>query len=146
MTHREWLLLLLAVPDASAPLDPVRIQKGMFLLAREGGVPPGESYIFRAYDYGPFSAQIYDDLEDLVDEGFIEEEPVPNYTWSRYRPTADGMAYAEEIANSMTEFQRESLRFLATTKQDVLSLGFNRLLRYVYRRHPHYARNSIFSG
>jgi hypothetical protein len=33
--RQDWLLLLLARRAASEPLDPVRLQKGMFLFARE---------------------------------------------------------------------------------------------------------------
>ncbi|MGH7490032.1 MAG: hypothetical protein ACREMY_31160, partial [bacterium] len=51
----DWLLLLLALKDAERPLDPVRLQKGLFLLAEEGGLSGAESYRFEPYDYGPFS-------------------------------------------------------------------------------------------
>jgi hypothetical protein len=46
MRPRDWLLLLLALRQAEEPLDPVRLQKGMFLLAQEGGLPPSDRYEF----------------------------------------------------------------------------------------------------
>lgn len=50
----DWLLLLLdrAALEASGPdeLDPVRIQKGMFLLSERGSARG--LYNFRAYDWG----------------------------------------------------------------------------------------------
>jgi uncharacterized protein YwgA len=139
-------MLLLGVADVRAALDPIRIQKGMFLLAQEGGLPEHEQYRFRPYDYGPFSARIYDDLDALVEEGLVAREAVPGYTWSRYRLTPAGMAQAQQFADNLDEARRKSVRLLAELKRDVLSQSFTRLLRYVYRRYPHYARNSIFSG
>jgi hypothetical protein len=44
----DWLILLLGFKgEAENPeLDPIRIQKGMFLLAHEAGLPNGERYDF----------------------------------------------------------------------------------------------------
>ncbi len=143
--QRDWLMLLLGVGDARA-LDPIRIQKGMFLLAQEGGVRENEQYLFRPYDYGPFSARIYDDLDALVDEGLVAREVVPGYTWNRYCLTEAGMRKTQGIADRLDEEHLRTVRFLLQMKREVLSQSFNRLLRYVYRRYPDYAKNSVFSG
>jgi uncharacterized protein len=145
MNQRDWLMLLLGVGDAR-PLDPIRIQKGMFLLAQEADIPEGEQYLFRPYDYGPFSSRIYDDLDALVDEGLVAREAVPGYTWSRYQLTDRGLEETQAIADRLDPDRRKAVRFLLEMKKDVLSRSFNRLLRYVYRRHPDYAKNSVFSG
>lgn len=42
MERRDWLILLLSVGDARA-LDPIRVQKGMFLLSKEGGLKDAEA-------------------------------------------------------------------------------------------------------
>lgn len=138
-------MLLLGVGEARA-LDPIRIQKGMFLLAQEGGLRDDEQYSFRPYDYGPFSSRIYDDLDGLVEDGLVAREPVPGYTWSRFRLTPEGLAEAQSLADGLTDRQRVSVRFLVGVKREVLSLSFNELLRYVYSRYPDYAKNSVFSG
>jgi uncharacterized protein YwgA len=138
-------MLLLGVGDPRA-LDPIRIQKGMFLLAQEGGVREHERYLFHPYDYGPFSPRIYDDLDGLVDDGLVTREAVPGYTWSRYRLSAEGVRETQAIADHLDEDHLQSVRFLVRMKRDVLSQSFNRLLRYVYRRYPDYAKNSVFSG
>lgn len=143
--QRDWLMLLLGVGDARA-LDPIRIQKGMFLLAQEGGVREDEQYLFRPYDYGPFSSRIYDDLDALVEEGLVAREAVPGYTWSRFRLTPEGLAETQEIADRLDEEHLQGVRFLLQMKSDVLTRSFNRLLHYVYRRYPDYAKNSVFSG
>src|SRR5712691_3694622 len=144
MTPRDWLLLLLAL-DNTEPRDPVRLQKGMFLLAEESGVDPGERYACRAYDYGPFSSQIYDDIELLVAHGLVEVQPAPGYRWSRYMITPEGLDNARASVEGMDEHTLPIARWLAETKRSVLSMSFADLLSYVYERHPAYVVNSVFS-
>lgn len=142
---RDWLLLLLALEN-TRPLDPVRLQKGMFLLAEETGIDPAERYVFRAYDYGPFSASIYNDIEALIDEGFVEPQPMSGYRWSRYVITDEGLAQARAFVAAMDEHQLAAARSLADLKVNVLSKSFSELLSYVYQRHPGYAVNSVFNA
>lgn len=142
---RDWLLLLLAL-ESTRSLDPVRLQKGMFLLAEESGVDVGERYVFRAYDYGPFSSQIYEDIEGLLTEGLVESQPAPGYRWSRYAITNQGLAEARAFVARMDERNLVIARWLAETKVNVLSKSFADLLSYVYQRHPEYAVNSVFNA
>lgn len=45
---------------------PVQVQKTMFLMRQEAPALVGSGfYEFEAYNYGPFNAQIYNDLESL---------------------------------------------------------------------------------
>jgi hypothetical protein len=96
----DWLLLLLdrAALEASGPdeLDPVRIQKGMFLLSERG--PARGLYNFRAYDWGPFSSAIHADLDALTQQGYLDESRVRGRTWSTYRVTVRGHELAVEKA------------------------------------------------
>lgn len=140
----DWLLLLLALRDASTPLDPVRLQKGLFLLGEEGGLRKSEAYRFEPYDYGPFSAEIYRDLEDLIDVGQVKDLPVPGYGWKRYAVTLVGIERAEGLLARLDPQQRGVLRRLAAIKAELLALKFNGLLRRVYSSHPNYAVNSVF--
>src|SRR5581483_6346292 len=132
---RDWLLLLLALEN-TRPLDPVRLQKGMFLLAEEAGLDPGEQYSFRAYDYGPFSASIYNDIEELIAEGLVEAQPATGYRWSRYVITSEGLMQARAFVAAMDERQLVAARWLSDLKVNVLSKSFSDLLSYVYQRHP----------
>lgn len=138
--------MLLALRDAAFALDPVRLQKGMFLLAQEGGLPAGERYEFRPYDYGPFSSEIYSDLDELVAAGLVEGEEAPGYTWHRYRATPQGVEVAGALAQAMRPEDQRTLEFLHDLKRDVLSQGFRELLHHVYSRHPGFASRSIFTG
>jgi hypothetical protein len=143
MTRRDWLLVYFALKGASSGLDPVRIQKGMFLLAQEGGLPDDEIYMFAPYSYGPMSPQIYSDLEYLEATGLLRGEPVPGYTWKRYTATHAGIDVAR---NLLEQADGDAARRLYEIKQDVASKTFNALLRDVYARYPQYATRSVFSG
>lgn len=146
MRRHDWLLMLLAVSDSSEPLDPVRLQKGMFLLSRERQLPAAEAYDFSAYDYGPFSVDIYRDLDALFDAGLVERIPAPGYSWSRYRATERGTERAQSLVDHMGEEQRERALYLQEMKRGVLGLSFKALLNYVYGLYPEYSENSIFNG
>ncbi len=50
MTAKDWLLVFIADDEAGEGLDPVRLQKGMFLLAREAGLPARQRYRFIPYN------------------------------------------------------------------------------------------------
>ncbi len=145
LARSDWLLLLLdretlraAGPDE---LDPVRIQKGMFLLSERG--PARGIYDFHAYDWGPFSSTIYTDLTMLTAVGELEESKVPGRTWSTYRVTARGheraLAAATQAGEIATGWLKQAREFLTTR-------SFAQLLRDVYALYPDMAVNSRFGG
>ena len=144
MTPADWLLLLVALDAPAAGLEPVRVQKALFLLAREGGLPRTERYWFVPYNYGPMSPRIYRDVEALVRRGLLERLPVPGYTWGRVRATDRGRARAERLAASATQREQEGLARLRRIRALVTSLSFADLLATIYASHPHYAVRSVF--
>jgi uncharacterized protein YwgA len=146
MQRRDWLLLLLALRDASEALDPIRLQKGMFLLAQESDLPIVESYKFDQYDHGPGSLEIYRDLNALRGRSLVESVREPGYTWFRYRPTAAGITAAQSILDDMSHVQRERALFLQEVKQGVLTMSFRLLLRHVYNGYPEFCHKSVFKG
>src|SRR5918998_2701745 len=109
MTPADWLLLLIALEAPAGGLEPVRVQKGLFLLAREGGLPRSERYWFVPYNYGPMSPRIYRDVDALVRRGLLERLPVPGYTWGRVRATAAGKAHARRLVGTATARARTRL-------------------------------------
>jgi uncharacterized protein YwgA len=144
MTPADWLLLLVALDAPAAGLDPVRVQKALFLLAREGGLPRGERYWFVPYNYGPMSPRIYRDVDVLVRRGLLERQAVPGYTWGRVRPTEAGRRRAAELVAAAGERERRTIEALARIRTLVTSLGFADLLATIYERHPDYAVRSVF--
>jgi hypothetical protein len=119
--------------------------KGLFLFQNEDAPDvvsplPAAPYEFEAYAYGPFTAAIYHDLNELERLGFVQSKPVFGRTYSRWSITESGVALAQA---KVEEISAERLRRLRHAKQIVLSKGFAALLRYVYQRHPDYATESV---
>ena len=101
MSPADWLLLLIAARPSGGGLDPIRLQKGMFLLARESEIAPRERYWFVPYNYGPMSPAIYRDAEALVADGLAERLPVPGYSWTSLAATVRGRERAERLAEGI---------------------------------------------
>jgi hypothetical protein len=78
ISRRDVELLLLGLAPEGGPegiSGITRFQKLLFLLEQEERViPSGTGFDFSAYKAGPYSAQLYDDLEMLENLGFIETE------------------------------------------------------------------------
>lgn len=144
MTRRDWLLLLIGLEGAPEGLDPVRVQKGMFLLAREGGLAGAERYAFRAYNYGPMSPRLYRDLDGLVRRGLVERLPVRGYGWSRVTVTPAGADHVSRLHAEAGPAARASIERLAAIKRTIVGLSFSELLETVYSRYPAYASRSVF--
>ena len=111
---KGWLVLTL-----DSQHEPIRIQKTLFKLAREAGLPPGEQYQFRPYNWGPFSAAIYQDIDDLVEAGLVERVPKPGaFRGPIYRLTTEG---EQEAMRLREEAERNSL--VRTSRAFPLGLG-----------------------
>ena len=141
MTRRDWLLLLVGLHPPPGGLEPVRVQKALFLLAREGGIPPRERYWFVPYNYGPMSPRVYRDVDALARAGLVERLPVPGYAWGRVRATERGRERAAQLAR---EADPRALRRLREIREDVVALSFAALLESVYDRYPTFAQRSVF--
>lgn len=145
LDRSDWLMLLLdrsaLAADGPDELDPVRIQKGIFLLSERG--PARGLYDFRAYDWGPFSSAIYADLASLTRQGYLSEEKVLGRTWSTYKVTASGHQRATATAAQVGDV---AVRWLKQAREFLTTRSFGQLLREVYALYPNYAVNSRFTG
>jgi hypothetical protein len=144
MHNREdWLLMALA-HRRGQPITPAQIQKAMFLMRMEAGrfVQPG-FYEFIPYNYGPFDATIYHDLDALASRGLVSGGASPGRNWKTYAVTAEGMAAAERVVQ-MTD--PAATRFLHDVVDWVCSLSFPGLVRSIYAKYPEFKANSVFAG
>ncbi len=139
LTPRDWLLLLF--DGAPEPLDRVRIQKSMFLFAERSKAPGGEKYRFTPYHYGPFSFDIYPDLDDLLAQGLLRLEVNPTLGSPRYSLTGTGRQAMDGLRASVPARRLDVLRSL---RDWVTARSFSALLDDVYRLYPQYAVNSVF--
>lgn len=142
MQPRDRLLLFIALDGAPQGLDPIRLQKGMFLFAMDDASGADEIYDFVPYDYGPMSTQIYRDLNDLTERGLIAATPVEGQTWSRFSATQDGLVAARDLLEQ--EPSQTTARLLFEIKNDVASHSYQQVLEDVYDRYPEFASKSVF--
>jgi hypothetical protein len=136
---RDWLLLLF--DGAQRPLDRVRIQKSLFLFAERSKAPAAEKYDFVPYHYGPFSFEVYPDLDVLVGQGLLRVELEEAATSPRYSLTGSGARSVAELRRSAPP---ERVDLLLSLRDWVTGRSFRTLLNDVYRLYPQYAVNSVF--
>jgi uncharacterized protein len=144
LKRENWLLLLLGLKTDSplhVALDPVRIQKGMFLLAQESDLPIGQRYEFQPYNWGPYSRELRRDLDRLVSEGLVAAQEVPGYSWKQYSLSHAGLATARQ---TLATASRAAVALLLDIRRRVTDVTFEELLKDVYSKYPEYAVNSLF--
>lgn len=145
---RRLLPLLLASDvcasaDEAEPLDRLRMQKAVFLLAMRGPAGWNQLFRFTPYDWGPYSFDLASTVEDLVAAGQLEKEAFPGRRYMRYRTTQAGERLIQQLADEVTPEERA---FVQATRGYVSSRPFARLLREVYKAYPAFAVNSRFAG
>ena len=136
----DWLLQLIG----DDPIDPIRIQKGMFLFAKTANAPRAQRYDFVPYNWGPCSFEIYEDLDDLLERGHIEEIRVPGASWNKYRRTDKGHSAASTVTRSKRPAIRRLSTALSRIRSDIQTKSFEQLLKSVYADYPDYASKSLF--
>ena len=143
MRRSDWLVLFLAAAPGD-PLDPVRVQKGMFLFAMTAGLHEHERYGFEPYAYGPMSRTLYRDVRRLCREQVLEAAPVDGAAWRLVHLTPAGHAQAGDLLRRIERDRPEALAQIATIRREIGALSFSELLAHVYDRYPAYAGRSVF--
>jgi len=101
-------------------------------------------YQFEAYDYGPFSKSLYDDLDNLIVRGLVEEnreEFDQEKVLYEYNLTEKG----ERVVGLISDDQEfEAL----VSHADQIKSQFNRMelaevLDFVYTEYPQFTENSV---
>jgi uncharacterized protein YwgA len=161
------LLLLYAKGEKNEVGESVRgitrLEKLVYLLDQEGGFHKYISdYQFEPYDFGPFSSELWDDIETLKDEGLVETQKIS----SRYFVEVSDGEKALEEENEFTENVVESSKekemeiyslseigkrvaeqlfdeltpeeqsVLENIKKEFNSISLFELIRYVYLKYP----------
>jgi hypothetical protein len=125
-------------------MTPAQIQKAMFLMSVEAQqlVGPG-FYDFIPYNYGPFDAGVYHDLDGMADNGLVTSTHFPGRSWKLYAVTPAGLA---EAARSKREANEQGVSYLEKVVDWVSSMSFPQLVRAIYAKYPQYKANSVFTG
>lgn len=137
MERYEWLLLAIG----NGMIEPVQVQKLMFLFSQETQVPEAEAYEFVPYNWGPCSFDIYADMDSFINDDIVERFPT-NRGWSSYGLTDKGRATVAQLRKVADKTHLEELN---DCRAWVTSMTFRGLLNEVYRKYPQYAVASEFT-
>lgn len=144
MDRKDWCLLALALTD-DGRLSPVQIQKTLFLMAEEARsiVGRGRFYKFIPHNWGPFSVEIYSDLDAMIEADLVARDRARSGL-QVYAITKKGMDRAAELREGAAKAERRGVDYLAEAVRWVTDLDFPDLLRAIYAKYPKYAVNSLF--
>lgn len=126
-----------------------RMQKMLFLLQQEYKLCDFQ-YKYHAYDYGPYSSTLQSDLDQLIEEGLLDEEGEEfqngKYKY-RYLITKKGIRLVESALSDPKNKKlqlKQIYRSAEKIKEFANLSSLDNLLKYVYSKHPEYAKFSIF--
>ena len=163
----DAIVLLLGAPAQSPSLRGriegiTRLEKLVFLLERETelGQLLTERPDFEAYNFGPFSAKVYQAVEtleaaDLITDSatlspteedsweadhLIGEEPASTFTTRDFELTGLGRKYYEAL---LSEMPSETEPILRSFKDRFAGVPLRQLIRYVYTRYEDLTDKSL---
>ena len=176
----DYLLLLLYINDKEPIKGSVRLTKMMFLFneqiapaLKSKGLDSEKLPDFIPYNYGPFSKDLYEQVDfftgigfmqvrdlneteemsgvdnivekEFVDECYEDEDETKSENSSReYRITDTGSGFVEnELLEKVTSPQ---LELLQQYKKKITEMTLKQLLHYVYTRYPQYAEKSLIKN
>lgn len=150
--HRKLLPLALMYANDGEPIEGrTRLQKMVFLLQkeleqREQSRVTEPAYDFIPYDYGPFSRGLYDDLDAMIDQQFVDdtEEPLQSGKVKYiYEIENDGQGLIESEAESWEDV-KEILQIAREIKREYNDMLLSELIELVYSEYPDYAERSVY--
>ncbi len=136
LEKRDWLLLILR----EKPLDVLRLMKGLFLIWNRSGRQIDGFYRFVPYKYGPYSSELYNELELAKRDGLVNSSVT---RWAPYSLTPKGLA---EAANAGKKTDSGILALIQSIAIEVISVNFYGLLRRVYLEAPDFAAKSVMAN
>jgi hypothetical protein len=145
MTPKDWTLLVIAAA-ADTPLQPVHLQKCLFLLGQRlstAQLRVHEFYTFEPYDYGPFCSAVYSDAEQLREEGLVHIDQPPALSYRLYSSTETGKLNATAL---IVKLDTDVASYLSRLVAWTTSLSFKQLVAAIYRDFPGMKVNSVFQG
>jgi len=175
----DYLLLLLYLDNQKPIKGAIRLTKMMFLLENEilpelkkKGLDAEKMPGFLAYNFGPFSKELYEQIDFFANIKFIEaidikateemgevddwngewfnnaDEPVDlgisiDSKYMQYTLLPLGKAYVEKKILATTLLTDEQRKILEVFKSKIVKTSAKDILRYVYTKYPASAVNSL---
>lgn len=135
MNTKLFPLALLAACDKESIEGITRFQKLVFIAQREL-FNEDQFYSYVPHKYGPFSKSLYDDLDELVDRGFIDQSTEDTVTGDKKKIYTLG-AKGERAVRRATENQIDvDLEAIEAIKQEHNDENLWDFLDYVYSEYP----------
>lgn len=150
--HKRFIPLALAYVGEGKPIDGrTRLQKMVFVLQQKleesDELREDQRYEFFAYDYGPFSKELAEAVDDLIQAGLLEEDDVEyddegnvKYLYELQpegRETVEDELESEDVQRLFEEARHVKQRF----NED---LSLPEVIDEVYAEYPEYAENSVY--
>lgn len=150
MIHRRLLPLALMYVNEDKPIEGrTRLQKMVFLMQKEleeRSSAPTLDYEFIPYDYGPFSKDLYDDLDIMISQQFVDyiEEPLNSgnvkYVYELENNGKDLIESEPIDGEALSEILQVAREIRARYGEMLLS----KLIEFVYSEYPEYAERSVY--
>lgn len=140
ISRTDFVLATLALLKEGSTFSPVQVQKLFFLLDRE--IPDkisGPRFAFSPYDYGPFDADVYRELEALSRDECVEI--LQGNSHRLYRLSDTGRTRGRETATLLDPSARE---YIENAGNFVLRMSFKQLVASIYKSYPEMKAKSIF--
>jgi uncharacterized protein len=139
-SQKDIVLAGLSAAGQNVTFTPVQTQKLFFIIDREiGPLLGGNKFNFTPYDYGPFDKAVYETLEILSLEGFVNIGASGRY--NSYSLTPEGFTRGQTSLRSHSEKARS---FISEAANWIKALTFGELVAAIYKQYPDMKANSIF--
>jgi len=141
ITERQAVLLASIYYHQNMVQKPAMVtvaMKSAFLLQQEAGLNLG--YEFIPYKYGPFSREVYEDIEELEKNLLVERvKPKKDIEMTEIRLIEEFKDWTEKIIDSLPKDIKEIVKEYI---EKYGKMELNELLDYVYAKYPEYAAKS----
>jgi len=146
---KSTIPLALAKLEDEEPIDGrTRLQKMVFVIQQElmdrQGLSENELYEYFAYDYGPFSKELAEDIDRFLDQDLMSERRVEYEDKEKYLYEIEPRgkeAYGEDIEEEVSD---ELLNLIRDVKDAFNNARLPDVIDYVYENYPEYAENSVY--
>lgn len=142
MNRRELILTILAAADGRT-YTPVQMQKSVFLICDQFPeiINEGPGFNFEPYDYGPFDAAVYSEIDQLARSGKAVIAPSGSGNWNTYAASDRGVEEGWQLSHSLN---KDVSDYIEKVSEWVRSMTFSKLVRSIYDAYPQMRANSIF--
>ena len=141
ITERQAILLALLYYSHVVLKRPAMLtfaMKETFLLQREADLNLG--YEFIPYKYGPFSKEVYEDIEELEKNLLVEKiKPSRDIEKTEVTIAEDFKDWVEKLIDKLPKNHKTLIQFYV---QKYGTLSYNELINYVYSKYPEFSTKS----